>query len=73
MKTRKLTYDFKPEDAERFAQSVNARVFAKGNEMVFISCPYCHGGKNRDKNTFSINLKTGKNHCFRSECSVTAI
>lgn len=65
----KQIYEFKREDAYRFAEHVNGRCREKGTELVFMSCPYCKGGKNRDKNTFSINLNTGQFECKRSSCS----
>ena len=61
-------YEFQSDDAFRFAQFVGAQYLPKGNELQFKLCPYCRGGKNRDKNTFSINLKTGQYTCQRSSC-----
>lgn len=65
----KKIYEFKREDAFSFANHVNGRCREKGSELVFMSCPYCKGGKNKDKNTFSINLNTGQFECKRSSCS----
>lgn len=62
-------YEFNGEDAFRFAQSVGAKTKRVGNEITFAYCPLCHGGSNKDKNTFSINLKNGKCSCKRSSCS----
>lgn len=62
-------YEFRKEDAERFAQSVGARTKFRGNELEFELCPLCHGGSSRDKGTFSINLKSGQCECKRSSCS----
>lgn len=62
-------YDFKEEDAFRFAQSVGAKTKRIGDELNFIYCPLCHGGNKRDKGTFSINLRTGQCSCKRSSCS----
>lgn len=61
-------YEFQPEDAFRFASFVGGNPKSKGNELQFQLCPYCHGGKSRDKNTFSINLKNGQFVCQRSSC-----
>lgn len=36
--------------------------------MFFRYCPKCHGGSSRDKDTFSINLKSGVFKCFRASC-----
>lgn len=63
-----MGYEFKAEDVYSFA-SVNARhTTKKGNELHFTYCPYCEGGKNKDKGTFSINLNSGAFKCLRSSC-----
>ena len=59
-------YTFRPDDAERFAHEIRARIRRKGNELQFLECPYCHSTK--DKNTFAINLETGKFKCLRASC-----
>jgi len=61
-------YEFKKEDAEDFARQQGARYRISGDELQFVECPYCHGGKHHDKLTFSINLKTGAFNCQRSSC-----
>lgn len=61
-------YEFQSDDAFRFSRFVGAECFPKGDELRFKFCPYCRGGKNRDKNTFYINLKTGQYTCQRSSC-----
>lgn len=63
-------YNFKKEDALRFASAMNARTQTSGNELQFELCPYCKGGKNSDKKTFSISLESGCFNCFRSSCNV---
>ena len=63
-------YEFRQEDAFRFANSIGAKTKIKGKELHFQYCPYCHGGKNRDKFTFSINMDDGRYTCLRSSCSV---
>lgn len=60
-------YDFRREDAERFAREQGARVRTRGDELEFHRCPYCNGG-GKDKFTFSINLKTGAFKCLRASC-----
>lgn len=60
-------YEFKTEDAERFA-SMYPGTKRNGNEIRFQLCPYCHGGKKPDKGTFAINLKTGAFNCRRGSC-----
>lgn len=61
-------YEFKSEDALRFASDVHAETFAKGGELHFKYCPYCGGGKSKDKNTFSISLANGAFNCKRGSC-----
>ena len=61
-------YNFKREDAENFKSYVNARARHFGDELVFAYCPYCRGGQHKDRETFSINLKTGQFECKRSSC-----
>ena len=63
-----MSYEFKQEDAYGLARLLNAETHEKGDELFFRLCPKCHGGKNRDKDTFSINLKTGLFKCFRASC-----
>lgn len=63
-------YQFKPDDAFNFAKISGINHRQKGNELQFLYCPYCSGGKHHDKNTFSINLTTGQFECKRSSCSV---
>lgn len=61
-------YKFDSEDAHRFASEQMIRTRTKGRELVFKTCPYCHGGKNRDGETFSINLDSGQWECKRGSC-----
>ena len=61
-------YEFRKEDAERFARDIGIRATKRGNELVFERCPYCRPEK--DKNTFSISLQTGMFECKRAKCSV---
>lgn len=63
-------YQFKSEDAFTFAQSIGARTTQKGHELLFEKCPFC-GNFTSDKKTFSIDLRTGKYHCFRSKCKAS--
>ena len=64
---RNSIYEFNPEDAERFAKEQNIPARKRGDELQFNRCPYCLG-KTDDKNTFSINLKTGQFKCLRATC-----
>ena len=58
-------YEFKPNDAVDFANSIGAKTRMKGDELHFIDCPYCHGSRRGDKYTFSINLRNGQFKCLR--------
>lgn len=63
-----MKYEFKREDAFRFADERMGNKRIKGNELMFQYCPYCHGGERGDKDTFSIDLTTGKFKCLRASC-----
>lgn len=64
-----MSYELKPEDIFGFASEHADRGYhQKGDELVFKYCPYCHGGSHGDKETFSINLKSGAYCCLRSSC-----
>ena len=65
-------YQFKEDDAYRFAREQGIKVRKHGNELQFRECPYCHGkGKyGFDKETFAINLSTGQFQCLREKCGV---
>lgn len=64
-------YEFKREDIYIFKNAIgNPPAKEKGYELVFGLCPYCHGGSKRDKNTFSINTRTGQFECKRSSCGM---
>ena len=60
-------YEYKTEDAERFARE-HGPYNTRGNELIFVKCPYCHGGSKPDKGTFSLNRQTGLFQCKRSSC-----
>lgn len=61
-------YQFKPDDAYRFAREGGYEAWKSGDELHFKLCPYCHGGSHHDKDTFSINLNTGAWNCQRGKC-----
>lgn len=62
-------YEFKPEDAERFARDYGPAK-SRGQELVFNLCPYCHGGESKNHGTFAINKNDGTFNCKRSKCGV---
>lgn len=61
-------YEFKRTDAIDFAHFVGIQAKEKGEELQFVHCPFCKGGKSRDKGSFAINLKSGAYHCLRDSC-----
>ena len=61
-------YEFKAEDARRFADENGYEVKCNGDELIFAKCPYCGERISGDKDKFSINLKTGQFQCFRASC-----
>lgn len=61
-------YEFNSDDAIRFANNRGSRTRIIGKEMQFQFCPYCMGGKSKDKWTFSININDGRFSCQRSSC-----
>lgn len=61
-------YTFKEEDARRFASENGFKTRRKGDELIFKECPYCHSTSINDKEKFSINLRTGRFHCWRASC-----
>ena len=63
-----MKYQFKRQDAIDFAMHVHQSTRIRGDEEELKLCPYCRGGSNKDKYTFSINLKTGLFKCLRSGC-----
>ena len=63
-----MKYQFKRQDAIDFAMHVHQSTRIRGDEQELFLCPYCRGGSNKDKYTFSINLKTGLFKCLRSGC-----
>ena len=62
-----MGYEFQEIDLQRLAQKLGADTKRKGDELFFKWCPYCHGD-GHDRETFSVNLKTGLFKCFRSGC-----
>ena len=65
-----MQYEFKEQDAWDFARHIGVQPKPRGDELHFLLCPYCRGGKSHDKYTFSINLKTGQFKCMRDSCGI---
>ena len=65
-------YEFREQDAFRFARHVQAQTLERNGELKFRLCPYCNPKPTRDNlNSFSINLATGQFKCLRSTCGVS--
>ena len=64
-----MMYEFKEQDAYDFARHVGITAKRYGDELRLYKCPYCRPQK--DKGTFSINLRTGQFKCLRESCGVT--
>ena len=62
-------YDFKKSDVFDFASFIGADTREKGEELFFKHCPHCGGGDSNDRDTFSVNLRTGAFKCFRATCN----
>ncbi len=54
-----------------FADKYLGEYRIKRDELIPTYCPYCDGGKYRDKETFAINLDTGTWNCMRGKCGKT--
>lgn len=63
-----MAYEYSENDVWNFANTTHVEKRKKGDELFFKYCPYCNGGDHKDKDTFSINLKTGTFKCFRATC-----
>lgn len=64
-----MSYLFNRNDVFDFAQSGGYETREHGDELEFKLCPYCNGGNNRDKYTFSVNLVSGAFKCLRASCN----
>ena len=62
-------YEFKKDDAMRFAHEQGVKFKLRGKELQFLDCPYCHGAVKGDKYTFSISLDDGRFKCLRASCN----
>lgn len=60
-------YEYKQSDVFDFVNFIGTETHQKGDELFFKYCPHCKGD-GKDKDTFSINLKTGAFKCFRASC-----
>ena len=63
-----MPYTMNRNDLMGLVAKIGAETHEKGDELFFKYCPICGGGGDRDKDTFSVNIKTGVYHCFRASC-----
>ena len=63
-----MMYQFKREDAMSFANFTGIKHWTKGDELIFLYCPYCKRTEQDNQKKFSINLNTGQFECKRSSC-----
>jgi twinkle protein len=54
-----------------FAKSYLGEYTIKGNEITPKYCPFCHGGDNKDKNTFALNIDEQVYKCLRGSCNAS--
>lgn len=67
-----MMYEFKADDAYRFAKHLGIRCQVRNGQLHFYKCPYCNGSKSNGNNeVFAIDLKTGMFKCLRASCGVT--
>jgi DNA primase len=59
----------KHDNIENFIRSLGKNYYKRGDEIIFVFCPFCDGGINRDKNTFLINSVSGLYNCYRASCN----
>lgn len=63
-----MSYTLQRQDIYDLLRHVGADAKEKGEELLFTYCPRCHGGKHRDKHTFSLNMESGAFCCLRASC-----
>ena len=61
-------YEFNKNDVYRFADLIGTKTKQMGNELSFMTCPYCKGQGRDNQYKFSINLISGAFKCLRSSC-----
>lgn len=53
---------------EDFARQQGTKTKMRGDEMIFLRCPYCGTAYKGDKEKFAINIRTGAFNCMRAKC-----
>jgi hypothetical protein len=54
-----------------FADKYLGEYKVRGSEIVPKYYPYCHGGQNRDKESFALNIDKLTFNCKRGSCGVS--
>ena len=63
-----MSYEYNSADVMDFLSAGGYDFKQIGEEVTFKYCPYCGCGQHKDKDTFSINLRTGAYCCLRGTC-----
>lgn len=67
-----MMYEFKADDAYKFAKHLGIHYQERNGQLHLYKCPYCNGNKsNGNPNCFAIDLKTGMFKCLRTSCGVS--
>lgn len=53
---------------EDFARQQGTKTKLRGDELIFMRCPYCGTAYKGDKEKFAINIRTGAFNCLRAKC-----
>ena len=53
---------------QEFARQQGTTTKTRGDELIFMKCPYCGTSYKGDREKFAINLKTGAFNCLRAKC-----
>lgn len=61
-------YELQFGDVERLSAFAGAKTRERGDEIQWEACPFCRGGRNRDKWTFAISRTNGAYKCLRAGC-----
>ena len=51
-----------------FARMQGTTTKTRGDELIFMKCPYCGSSYKGDKEKFAINIRTGAFNCLRAKC-----
>jgi twinkle protein len=52
----------------QFAEKYFPEYKQRGEELIPVYCPFCHGGQNKDKYSFALNVEKRTYNCKRGSC-----